>query len=242
MLENRTPHCIGTGIGIVIVAGLLLAPTIAAAQQQASQPATQIATPQEVQTTTTNQLPNAPISAPLKPFEMPDFSHRPSQFPDVLVPYEATKVPNPTFDNSPLIEQLIKSGTLHLSLSDAIALALENNLDIAIARYNYPIADTDILRAKSGANQLLGVNTGLVQGTPGGGGTGSLGSAGSGAGGTTGGAGGVGSGTAGLVQSTIGAGPLVPQFDPFVTGTFQYDDATNPRTSQFSPTTVTHTT
>ena len=43
-------------------------------------------------------------------------------------------------------------GKLYLSLSDAIALALENNLDIAIARYNLNIADTDVLRAKAGAH------------------------------------------------------------------------------------------
>ena len=41
-------------------------------------------------------------------------------------------------------------GKLYLSLDDAIALALENNLDIAIARYNLNIADTDILRAQCG--------------------------------------------------------------------------------------------
>ena len=51
---------------------------------------------------------------------------------------------------------------------DAIALALENNLDIAIARYNLNIADTDVQRAKAGA-QILGVNLGVVQNTPGGG-------------------------------------------------------------------------
>ena len=43
-------------------------------------------------------------------------------------------------------------GKLYLSLNDAIALALENNLDIAIARYNLNIADTDMLRAKAGAD------------------------------------------------------------------------------------------
>lgn len=236
MLENRKPRW--------VVAGLLLATTMAAAQQSQTPPPVpvQAATPKQVEAATTNQLPNAPISQPLKRFEMPDYSRTPKQWPNILQPYKATQVPNPIFDNAPRIEQLIQSGTLKLSLSDAITMALENNLDIAIARYNYPIADTDILRAKSGANQLLGVNTGLVQGTPGGGGTGSLGSAGSGAGGTTGGAGGVGSGTAGLVQSTIGAGPLVPQLDPTITGTFQYDDASNPTTSQFSPNTTTHTT
>ena len=49
------------------------------------------------------------------------------------------------------IDSLMHDGKLYLSLNDAIALALENNLDIAIARYNLNIADTDVLRAKAGA-------------------------------------------------------------------------------------------
>ena len=59
-------------------------------------------------------------------------------------------------------------GKLMLSMDDAVALALENNLDIAIARYNLNIADTDVLRAKAGA-AILGVIAGIVQNTPGGG-------------------------------------------------------------------------
>ena len=51
----------------------------------------------------------------------------------------------------------MRNGKIYLSLSDAIALALENNYDIAIARINLDIADTDILRAKAGAN-LRGVS------------------------------------------------------------------------------------
>ena len=46
---------------------------------------------------------------------------------------------------------MVKDGKIYLSLSDAIALALENNYDIAIARYDLSIADTDILRTKTGA-------------------------------------------------------------------------------------------
>ena len=111
-------------------------------------------------------------------------------------------MPEPNFANSARIDQLIKDGKLYLSLDDAIALALENNLDLAIARYNLPIADTDILRAKSGA-ATSGVNTGLVQGTPGGGvgtiGAGGVGatSTGAGAGGTSAATGGAGTGAAG---------------------------------------------
>jgi hypothetical protein len=76
--------------------------------------------------------------------------------------------------NSPRLNQLVRDGKLYLSLQDAISLALENNLDIAIARYNLPIADTDVLRTKAGGI-FRGVNTGVVQGTPGGGIGGSLG-------------------------------------------------------------------
>ena len=63
---------------------------------------------------------------------------------------------------------IIRDGQLYLSLKDAIDLALENNLDLAIARYNLPIANTDILRTQAGGF-FRGVNTGVVQGTPGGG-------------------------------------------------------------------------
>ena len=73
-------------------------------------------------------------------------------------------------------------------------MALENNLDLAIARYNLPIADMDILRTKAGGF-FRGVNAGVVQGTPGGGVGGfGTGAPGAGAGGTTAGAGGAGAG------------------------------------------------
>ena len=53
-------------------------------------------------------------------------------------------VPEPDLSNSPRLDQLIRDGKLYLSIRNAIELALENNLDLAIARYNLPIADTDI--------------------------------------------------------------------------------------------------
>src|SRR2546430_658947 len=101
-----------------------------------------------------------------------DYSRGVRAFPNVLAPYEPHIVPEANFANTGRIDQLLQNGKLMLSLNDAIALALENNLDLAIARYNLPIADTDILRARAGQS-TLGVATGLVQGTPGGqGGTG----------------------------------------------------------------------
>ena len=135
-------------------------------------------------------------------------------FPDVLAPYKAHAVPEPNLTNSVRLNSLIQNGNIMLSLDDAIALALENNLDLVIARYNLPIADTDILRTKSGAN-VRGVNTGIVQGTPGAGIGGIGGGAtGGGAGGTVTAAGGAGTGTGGLVSSTLGVGPPIDSFDP----------------------------
>ena len=112
--------------------------------------------------------------------------------------------------------------------SDAISLSLENNLDLAIARYNLPIADTDLLRTKAGGS-FRGVNTGVVQGTPGGGVGGfGTGAPGAGAGGTTGGAGGAGAGASGLVQSTLGTGTLVNSYDPQLTGALGLEHLTEP--------------
>ena len=142
--------------------------------------------------------------------------------------------PPPNLANTARIDQLMHDGKLYLSLNDAIALALENNLDIAIARYNLNIADTDVLRAKAGA-QILGVPLGIVQNTPGGG-VGGIGSqVGSGTGGTTLGAGGAGAGAGGIVGSTAGGlfGPLITSFDPIITGTFQNDHASFIPTSPF---------
>ena len=123
---------------------------------------------------------------------------------------------------------MIRDGKLYLSLKDAIRLALENNLDLAIARYNLPIANMDILRTRAGGT-FRGVNAGVVQGTPGGGVGGfGTGAPGAGAGGTTGGAGGAGAGASGLVQSTLGAGTVVASYDPVITGVGGAEHQTTP--------------
>ncbi len=142
--------------------------------------------------------------------------------------YSSSQVPEPQLTNSPLLAQLIRDGKLQLSLKDAIRLALENNLDLAIARYNLPIANMDVLRTKAGG-VFRGVNTGVVQGTPGGGVGGfGTGAPGAGAGGTTSGAGGAGAGASGLVQSTLGTGTAVSSYDPAIIGTLGAEHQTSP--------------
>src|SRR6266446_6629481 len=180
-----------------------------------------------------SQVPSAPsasaqvqtqqaVPSKSQPFDVKEYSKPRSAFPNLLAPYTARHVAPPNVANTPRIDQLLHDGKLYISMNDAVALALENNLDIAIARYNLNIADTDVLRAKAGSS-ILGVNSGVVQNTPGGG-VGGLGTqVGSGQGGTSVAAGGAGTGTGGLVVSTLGSGPLITSFDPILTGTLQVD-------------------
>src|SRR5437870_906590 len=78
-----------------------------------------------------------------------DYTKSPA-FPQVFRAYTSRFVPSARLANSQLLRELIQDGKLKVSLEDAIALALENNLEIAVARYNLPIAQTDLLRAKGG--------------------------------------------------------------------------------------------
>ena len=165
---------------------------------------------------------------------MQDYSKPRSHFPNPIGPYRPHSVAPPDLSNTPRIEQLMQDGKLMLSMNDAVALAMENNLDIAIQRYNLNIADTDVLRALAGGS-TLGVNSGIVAGTPGGGTGGLSGSVGSGTGGTTAGSGGAGTGAGGLVNSTLGSGPAITSFDPILSGTLQMDRAFTQSTSIFSP-------
>jgi outer membrane protein TolC len=192
-----------------------------------------------------SSLPQAPQPVPApapqsQQYTPVDYSKPRSQFPNVIAPYKPGYVPPPDLSNTDRIQQLMHDGKVMLSMDDAVALALENNLDLVLARYNLNIADTDILRAKAGAN-ILGVNTGIVQNTPGGGVGGLSGNVGSGAGGTSVAAGGVGTGTNGLVSSTLGIGSTITSFDPVITSTLQMDRNFAQSTSVFSPVPVVNT-
>ena len=152
----------------------------------------------------------APVAIP----QGPDYSKGRGHLPNIFGPYAPIRVPAPVLTNSPRVEQLIRDGNLYISLQDAIALALENNLDLAIARYNLSIADTDILRTKAGA-AARGVATGLVQGTPGGG-VGGFGTAATGTG----------------TASVLGAIPT-NSFDPQLNVDFSMDQRSTPISNPF---------
>ena len=177
---------------------------------------------------------SAPVPAQPQLIHLQDYSKPRPAFPNILLPYRPQELPPPNLGNSPRIDSLMHDGKIYLSIDDAVALTLENNLDLDIARYNLNIADTDYLRAKSGAN-ILGVNAGIVQNTPGGGVGGLGGTVGSGTGGTTVAASGIGTGTNGLVSSTLGIGSPITSFDPIITGTLQLDKDNTESTSVLSP-------
>jgi outer membrane protein TolC len=143
--------------------------------------------------------------------------------------YRGTVAAPPNMENSMRLGALVRDGKLYLSLREAIDLALENNLDLVIARYNLPIAQMDVLRTAAGGS-VRGVNTGVVSGTPGGGGSGA--ESGTGAGGTSSGAGGAGSGASGLVSSTLGTGTSVSSYDPQITAKI-YNDHTSEQLTNF---------
>jgi outer membrane protein TolC len=136
--------------------------------------------------------------------------------------------------NSSRLESLIRAGKIYLSLQDAIALALENNLDIELQRYGPRIADADILRAEAGgllrgipvdiqqgASSAVAQVTGTAGGAAGGGGV----AAGGGGGGdaiTTGGA---------IITTT---GTALPNLDPVLTTQYQWGHRTIPQTNSFT--------
>ena len=168
---------------------------------------------------------NAAVQTPKPAQPFPDYSKPKGPWYNLLSPYTSRHVQAPSYANSPRIDAVFKNGTMYLSLQDAVALAIENNLDVAIQRYNIPIADTDVLRTKSGLF-FRGVNAGVIQGTPGGNSgftaTGSIV-------GTSVGVGGAGAGAAGIVQSTLGAGPQPYSFDPSITGNLYGERAQTPQ-------------
>jgi outer membrane protein TolC len=173
--------------------------------------------------------PNATLPLYMRPSGR-DFRDTPSHFPNPIAPYLGTSIDTPSVFNSPRLNDLLKNGKIYLSLSDAVMLALENNFDIAIARYNLNISDTDIVRSHAGAS-LLGSPAGLVTGTLGG--SSSTLTAGGGPGGTSAGASGAGAGASGLVLTANGQGPTPTVSDPVLTGTAQLQRSTTPEPNQF---------
>jgi len=120
--------CVRIGVALSITLALVLASLPARAQSPAA---------------------DSPISGKR------EYSVSPRHFPNPLKPYAPIRVAEPLFTNSPRVEQLIRDGKMSLSLQDAIALALENNLDISLQRYTPWLAQTDVLRNRASSSTGL---------------------------------------------------------------------------------------
>ncbi len=137
--------------------------------------------------------------------------------------YTAHPMARPSFEDSPRLDKLMRAGNIYLSLRDAIALALENNLDLESARYNPKLADANLLRAKAGA-LLRNVSNNITSG-PSSASIGVLASTQLGSGGTGGGA--ASSGQGGVLSglNVQLAGSAIPNLDPafFINGQFVHN-------------------
>ena len=145
----------------------------------------------------------------------------------LTAPYRPHLVAKVAFDDSNRIDKLIRAGVLYLSLRDAIALALENNLDLESARYYPKLALSDLQRSSAG--QLLrNVSTSLSSGPS----SASLG--------VTASQSQVGAGTSSTTSSNSGvlsglsvqlAGSTIPNLDPTLYVQSQFSHLTNIETT-----------
>ena len=155
--------------------------------------------------------------------------------------YRAPQVPPVSMEDTPRVESLLRAGNLYLSLQDAIALAVENNLDVQFQRLNTPISQTDTLRAKGGGS-LRGISTSVFEIPAGLGGPGAplITSAATGEVASTV-LPGYTSDLALITDSTTNSsvltsfpyssGPPIPGFDPAILGELQYLKQSTPQTS-----------
>ncbi len=145
-------------------------------------------------------------------------------------PYTARWVPMPNLTNSPRLDALIRAGDLYLSLQDAIALALENNLDIEVQRYGPSLADAALMTAQAGGF-ARGVSTSVTAGPS----SASVSSSGTTPGSNQNAASQASAGTASAVGGSViqQSGPSIPSLDPAFTGSAVWGHATTPESSAF---------
>jgi outer membrane protein len=110
--------------------------------------------------------PNTPAAEEARSMKMgPDYSNGKHFFPDITGPYRSLQIAQPMLTNSPRIDQLIQGDKLMLSLEDVISLALENNLNISVQKFQPWIEETQLLKAKSGGIPQSGSTQQVVLGS-----------------------------------------------------------------------------
>ncbi len=143
--------------------------------------------------------------------------------PVLIRPYLPTTIPPPRLKNSDRAKELIRGGKLYLTVQDAIALTIENNLDLEVDRYGPLNAEWNLKRAQAGG-ALRGVTAGNTltnQATSGQGVEGSQVSAG-----LSNSGGGSGGGSTGTVQQI---GPITPNLDAVFQNATVFAHTTSPQ-------------
>jgi outer membrane protein TolC len=152
-----------------------------------------------------------------------DYSKGPNWFGHFTAPYRQQPIPAISLENSPRLRDLIRDGKLQISMADALALAIENNLDIYVERQVVPMSQTDVLRASagsaargfSGATIPLGLSAGAL----------GVGVSTAVTGGGVGNTGGISGGGAAPIIGPVGT------FDPTINYNFSWDRTVNPLNS-----------
>jgi outer membrane protein len=85
---------------------------------------------------------------------------------NLIAPYKAAHVSDWAATSPLRVAQFVRDGKLYLSLHDAIVLAIKNNLDVELNRYNLLSSDYDLVRAQGGGN-LRGIDYSIQQSPPG---------------------------------------------------------------------------
>jgi outer membrane protein TolC len=153
-----------------------------------------------------------------------------NRFAGIAKPYRFEELAPVDLANSGRLEALLRAGKLYLSLQDAIALALENNLDIALQRYGPLGASANLERAEAGG-LLRGVPTAVQRAT-----VSALAQA-TGTAGTGGGGGGmVSGGSEGGAGGTIitATGTTIPNLDPAAFVQTSWGHRTSPQSNSFN--------
>jgi len=141
-----------------------------------------------------------------------------------LRPYLAPEVPPVRLENSGRLGRLVRAGMLYLTVQDAIALALENNLDIEVARYNPILAEWQLERSRAGG-ALPGVPSSAAQAGNVANGQGVVGSQAA-AGVNTGGNGG--NATSATNATIAQIGPIAQTLDPVIQDSTVFSHRTTP--------------
>ena len=117
--------------------------------------------------------PNVPTRDSGEPFSEPTRSAPVGlNTPHYFGPFKRPNVPSLFPGSGARVQSLVRDGKLYLSAHDAVALAIENNLDVEVERFNLILADTDYRRAQGGGN-LRGIDYTIAEPPNGVGGPGS---------------------------------------------------------------------